>query len=117
VLADVAVSGGRSGDGVPSRVPNLLQVSQIPVPPRILPLDCSTRVDDPRPWTNELVNEAVHDRCRRGPGSPLTSGLIPEPLGAKLFYGLVSGLQYLQERRIAHRDIKVGARLLGGLTW
>lgn len=38
---------------------------------------------------------------------PRTGGVLPEPLAAKLFFGLVSGLQYLHAKRVCHRDIKV----------
>jgi serine/threonine protein kinase len=51
--------------------------------------------------------------------SPLTGGVLPEPLAAKLFFGLVSGLQYLHGKRICHRDIKVRPSVWGWLvgTW
>ncbi len=44
--------------------------------------------------------------------SPLTGGVLTEPLAAKLFFGLVSGLQYLHAKRVCHRDIKVSRSAL-----
>lgn len=49
---------------------------------------------------------AYHKETKRF-SSPLTGGVLPEALAAKLFFGLVSGLQYLHARRVCHRDIKV----------
>ena len=39
--------------------------------------------------------------------SALTGGVLPSALASKLFFGLVSGLQYLHSKRVCHRDIKV----------
>lgn len=39
----------------------------------------------------------------------LDQGVLDEALASKLFFGLISGLQYLHSKRICHRDIKVPA--------
>ena len=49
----------------------------------------------------------VYDKNTKRFTSPLTGGVLPPSLAAKLFFGLVSGLQYLHAHGICHRDIKV----------
>lgn len=57
-----------------------------------------------------------YDKETKRFASPRTGSVLPEPLAAKLFFGLVSGLQYLHGKRVCHRDIKVRGWVMGWLV-